>query len=247
MVRRTALALLLAGAVAPAAGARAAAECRLALVMGMDVSASVDAGEYRLMMDGTAAALMAPAVQAAVLDGPPVAMAAFVWAGAREQAVAADWALIADRAGLRAFAARIAGFARPQGDPMGAWSGRTAVGAALLAARTLLDRAPRCDAQTVDLAGDGINNDGVAPGPLRATHFAGVTINALAVSGDLPLDHGLPADEGGQLSAWFSDNVLHGPTAFVESAEDYRDFQRAMTRKLLRELRPPMLGRAGLD
>jgi hypothetical protein len=31
-------------------------------------------------------------------------------------------------------------------------------------------------------------------------------------------------------------NVIHGPGAFVEQAEDYRDVERAMTRKLLREL-----------
>jgi len=228
---------LVAGFAAPAA-----AECRLALVLGMDVSASVDAREYALMMNGTAAALMAPVVQAAALAGPPVALAAFVWAGAREQAVVAEWALIDNPEALARFAARIAGFPRPTGDPLGAWSGRTGVGAALLAAQTLLERAPDCAAQTIDLAGDGENNDGPEPAPLRAALPAGVTVNALAVSGDLPLDHGTFADEGGQLSAWFAQNLLHGPGAFVESALDYDDFERAMTRKLLRELLPPLLG-----
>ena len=234
------LALLLALLAGPAAGA-----CRLALVMGFDVSASVDAREYRLMMEGTGAALLSPRVQAAALADLPVAMAAFVWAGRREQAVVARWRMIRSEEDLRALAAQIAGFPRPTGDPMGRWSGRTAVGAALIAARGLLDQAPDCDAQTIDLAGDGINNDGPEPGPLRAALLAGVTVNALAVSGDLPLDHGTRADEGGQLSAWFTEHVLWGPGAFVLSADAYDDFERAIAEKLERELQPPLMGRLG--
>jgi len=225
--------------------APAAADCRLALVLGFDVSASVDAREYRLMMEGTAAALVSPAVMAAALADRPVAMAAFVWAGAREQAVVAGWRVIDGPGALRAFAARIAAFPRPTGDPLGGWTGRTAVGAALVAARRMLDQAPDCDAQTVDLAGDGENNDGPEPGPLRAALFPGATVNALAVGGDLPLDHGTMAEEGGRLSAWFTAHVLWGPGAFVESAEDYDDFARAIARKLERELQPPLLGWAG--
>lgn len=224
-------------------GGAAWAECRLALVLGMDVSASVDAREYALMMNGTAAALRSPRVREAALSGAPVAMAAFVWAGSREQAVAARWALIDSPEALERFADAIAAFPRPAGDPMGPWTGRTAVGSALIAGRQLLDQAPVCDARTMDLAGDGENNDGPEPAPLRARLLAGITVNALAVSGDLPYDHGTMDEEGGRLSRWFAANVLHGPGAFVESALDYDDFERAMTRKLERELRPPLLGR----
>lgn len=228
--------------VALLAGGAARAECRLALVLGMDVSASVDAREYALMMNGTAAALTAPQVREAIFSGPPVALAAYVWAGRREQAVVARWTLIDSPAALERFAARIATFPRPSGDPIAGWTGRTAVGSALIAGRELLHQAPACDAQTIDIAGDGENNDGPEPAPLRATLLAGITVNALAVSGDLPYDHGTMADEGGRLSAWFAANVLNGPGAFVESALDYDDFERAMTRKLERELRPALLG-----
>ncbi len=221
---------------------RAQADCRLALLLGFDVSASVDSREYRLMMQGTAAALLSAEVEKAVFADRLVAMAAFVWAGAREQAVVGEWRVIDTPAALAEFAQRIASFPRPEGDPQGPWTGRTAVGAALLAARTLFERAPFCDAQTLDLAGDGENNDGPAPAPLRAALFSGMTINALAVGGDLPYDHGTIAEEGGRLSAWFAENVLWGPRAFVESAEDYDAFERAITRKLVRELSPPLLG-----
>lgn len=238
MVRAFALAL---GLAAPAG----AADCRLALLLGFDVSASVDSREYRLMMQGTAAALVSPPVARAALADRPVALAAFVWAGAREQAVVADWAMIDSPEALARFAERIAAFPRPGGDPLGPWRGRTAVGAALAAARRLLDRAPACDARTLDLATDGENNDGPEPGPLRAALFADATVNALAVGGDLPLDHGTIAEEGGRLSAYLERHVIWGAGAFVESAEDYDGFERAMARKLEREMRPLLLGAAG--
>ncbi|MFN6979640.1 MAG: DUF1194 domain-containing protein, partial [Gemmobacter sp.] len=96
------------------------------------------------------------------------------------------------------------------------------------------------------IAADGENNAGIAPGLVRAAPaLAGVVVNALAVGGDLPLDHGTIAEEGGRLSAWLEANVIRGPGAFVERAEDYRDFERAMERKLLRELGGMVLGRAG--
>jgi hypothetical protein len=231
------LAALLALLAAPAA-----AECRLALLLGLDVSASVDAREYRLMMQGTAAALMSPRVARAALADRPVALAAYVWAGAREQAIVADWVLIDGPGRLAAFAARIASFPRPAGDPLGRWGGRTAVGAAMAAARRLLDRAPACDAYTLDLATDGENNDGPEPGPLRAALFADAQVNALAVGGDLPLDHGTIFEEGGRLTAYLERHVIWGPGAFVESAEDYDGFERAMARKLEREMQPPLLG-----
>lgn len=231
------LAALLACLAAPAA-----AECRLALLLGFDVSASVDGREYRLMMAGTGAALVSPSVARAALADRPVALAAFVWAGAREQAVVADWVLIDGPERLAAFAARIAAFPRPEGDPLGRWGGRTAVGAAMGAARTLLDRAPACDARTLDLATDGESNDGPEPGPLRAGLFPDAQVNALAVGGDLPLDHGTVFEEGGRLTAYLERHVIWGPGAFVESAEDYDDFERAMTRKLEREMQPPLLG-----
>lgn len=233
MVRRAALGLVLLALQA----APGAAQCRLALVLGFDVSASVDEHEYRLMMAGTAAALTARPVQAALFGGPPVALAAYVWAGAREQAIIAPWALIDSPEALGVFADRLTAQRRPSGDPIGNWSGRTAVGAALAAGGWLLARAPECDAKTLDLVGDGVSNDGPETAPL-----AGITVNGLTVGGDLPLDH---EGAAGSLSAWFTAQVIQGPGAFVISAHGYDDFAEAMQRKLLRELVPPLMGLRG--
>ena len=212
----------------------AVAECRLALALAFDVSASVDGREYRLMMQGTADALRDPAVQQAALSGAPVALAAYVWAGAREQAVAADWVVIDSAAALAQFADRVAGFSRPSGDPLGAWAGRTGVGAALLAGEQLLNRAPPCDARTIDLAGDGVSNDGP-----ETARLDGITVNALAVGGNLPLDHDGAIDG---LGDWYARTILQGPAPFVVQADGFEDFARAMRLKLLRELQPLLLG-----
>ncbi|GAB4261595.1 MAG: hypothetical protein Kow0013_06240 [Pararhodobacter sp.] len=232
-MRAALIALLLWGAALPAA-----ARCRLALALGFDVSASVNDHQYGLMMRGTATALRDPEVRAAALTGAPVALVAYVWAGRREQAVAAWWTLVEHEADLDAFAARIEAFPRPAGDPLGVWSNRTGVGAALLAGARLFDRGPACDARTIDLASDGETNDGP-----RSARLDGITVNALAIGGDLLTDH-----EGATtppLSDWYRTFVIQGPGAFVMIADSYDDFAEAMRRKLLRELTPLLLGQLG--
>lgn len=79
LVTRTASACL---ATLGIAGACGAAECRLALVLAIDVSSSVDAAEDALQRNGLAAALLAPEVQAAIFAADlPVALTAFEWSG----------------------------------------------------------------------------------------------------------------------------------------------------------------------
>jgi hypothetical protein len=79
LVRAAAL-LLAAGLATPAVAQQ---ECRLALLLGMDVSASVDAAEYQLQIEGLAAALIHPSVVEAALSGTgPVALSIYEWSGA---------------------------------------------------------------------------------------------------------------------------------------------------------------------
>jgi len=67
----------------------AAAPCRLALAMALDVSGSVDQKEYRLQLDGLAKALTDPDVSAAFLGmpGAPVAHAVYEWSASSYQRV----------------------------------------------------------------------------------------------------------------------------------------------------------------
>ncbi|MEO0865387.1 MAG: DUF1194 domain-containing protein, partial [Pseudomonadota bacterium] len=72
-----------------------AAACRLALLLALDVSSSVDAREDQLQRGGLAAALVAPEVVAAFLASEdPVALAAFEWSGRYNQEILFDWILI---------------------------------------------------------------------------------------------------------------------------------------------------------
>ena len=105
------------------------------------------------------------------------------------------------------------------------------VGAALGFAATRLREAPECRAQIVDVAGDGIHNEGFAPDLACSTFpFDGGTVNALIIGG---------VDNDAQLAARFQAEVLHGPGAFSIFAESYETYEEAMKAKLLRELEPP--------
>ena len=201
---------------------RREAACRLALSLGLDVSSSVDAREYRLQTAGVAAALMSPEVTAAFLavPGQPVMLQVFEWSGWQQQLVRQDWVTIAGEGDLAEVAGRLAGQARSfEQFP-------TALGFALLfGARSLAERGD-CARRTLDVSGDGTNNDGVSPEMARRDpSLAGVTVNGLVVGATVVT-----------LSRYYRQFVIQGPGAFVEEADDYADFERTMKRKLLREL-----------
>ena len=141
-----------------------------------------------------------------------------------------DWTLIDGLGALVGAAERVAASRRSHDDFP------TAMGYALGFGAGLLQRAPPCLRQTIDLSGDGQNNEGFGPETAyRAFPFAGVTVNGLAINA---------ADFEGELGllAFYQREVLHGPGAFLEIANGFEDFERAMRRKLERELAPPSIG-----
>ncbi|MEM9012074.1 MAG: DUF1194 domain-containing protein [Pseudomonadota bacterium] len=224
-MRRTLLAAAFASGVL--GGAAAAAECRLALALALDVSSSVDASEYALQTEGLASALEAPEVRRAIfLDGAgPVALAIYEWSGRNEQALVQHWILLSDQATLDGVIARLRGTTRSHDQFP------TALGYALAYGALLMRTAPNCARHTIDVSGDGMANEGYAP-PLAYENFdfAGITVNGLVIGGSVKPE----------LVSYYIAQVLHGPGAFVEVAADYTDYSRAMRRKLLRELMPPI-------
>lgn len=212
-------------------------QCRLALAIGMDVSGSVDRVEYRLQMDGLANALLNPEVQRQVLQSPetPIYLSAFEWAGRTNQRLIFNWTAldspeaIADLANTLRKAERVMG------------PNDTAIGAAMIAGEELFNRLPGCWRYTLDLSGDGTNNNGPEPDVARA-NLPGRTINGLVVALDLTVGRDERQMELMALSAYFRKNVIQGPDAFIEIALGFSDFERAMTRKLLRETETLMLG-----
>lgn len=216
--------------LAPLPGGAEAA-CRLALALALDVSSSVDAAEDALQREGLANALLAPEVQAAILSIPdlPVAVMAFEWSGRRQQSVLLDWRLLDGPGDVASAAEAIRSSRRVRDDYP------TAIGNALGYASGVFADSPDCLFRTLDVSGDGRNNDGFPP-VLAYRHFPldGIVVNALAIGG-----------EDAELAAYYRDELIRGPGSFVEEARDYADFERAIRRKLLREIKAIAVGRDG--
>lgn len=231
MARLGLTAALAAAAAGPASAQTDVPFCRLALVFALDVSASVDADEYQLQRSGLAAALMSPQVQELIFaGGGNVAITAFEWSGMGHQTDVMDWTVLTDPATLTRAAAAIANAPRSETEfPTG-------LGSALGYGSTRLGKAPPCTRRTIDVSGDGVQNQGFPPASAyRAFPFDGVTVNGLVVS-----------DKGDRtVFRYYTDNVIRGPNAFVEVANGYSDFERAMRRKLIREMGGMLLGRIG--
>lgn len=209
-------------------GLASAQQCRIALALGLDVSSSVDGSEYLLQTRGLAAALTSDTVREAFLgvSGEVVALNIFEWSGRRQQMTRQDWVVIRAPADLDAIAAGLLGARRSYEQYP------TALGHAIIHGAEALARAPACAELKLDISGDGGNNDGIPP-PLAATN-APIVINGLVIG-----------DDGGALARYYQNFVIRGPGAFVEVANDYEDFEEAMTRKLERELRPAAVSQIG--
>lgn len=224
--RLTGLAVLGFALAQPAAPASAA--CRLALVLAIDISSSVDGEEDRLQREGLAAALISQNVTDAILSQPgwDVALHVFEWSGREQQNTVLDWTVLSSRADIARAASVIAVSERRNNDMP------TALGYALGHAAVAFERAPDCERQVVDVSGDGKNNAGFGPEAAYKTFpLQGVTVNGLAIGGALE-----------DLPGYFERSLINGPGAFVEIAQDYQDFEKAMTRKLVRETGTPEIG-----
>lgn len=200
----------------------AKAQCKLALVLGLDISSSVSAQEYDIQLEGLAEAFRTPAVVEAILTptGAHVAAMAFEWSGRRQQAIIADWTTLDTPAAIARFADQLSAHRRSASD-LG-----TAVGEALRFAAARFDTAPPCARRTIDLSGDGNNNDGPHPSGFRARGlFDGMTINGLVIQGAYP-----------DPALFYRAEVIQGPDAFVALARDFSDYPGVIIGKLLREI-----------
>ncbi len=210
--------------------AQARAECRLALVLALDVSSSVDAAEDRLQRQGLARALASDEVQAALFSvpGQSVALAVYEWSGRNQQDLVLPWRLLARPVDVLAAAAEIGQSDRRFTEFP------TAIGYALGYAAAVFGTAPFCVQRTLDVSGDGISNDGFAPQlAYREFPLGEVTVNGLTIGG-----------QRDDLAGYFRRELIRGPGAFVEEARDFHDFERAMRRKLVRELQAIAIGQA---
>lgn len=196
-----------------------AAACDVALVLAVDVSGSVDAGEFRIQMEGLAEGLRDGAVSEALVAGEAAVMV-LQWTGTSRQAVTVPWTRMTSFEALEAFAAQVAAAPRR-------WRNfSTAIGEALEFSRLQFAEAPACKRRVIDISGDGSSNEGVSPREVRPGLEAdGIVVNALVIEGAEPM-----------ITEYFWENVILGEGAFVITANSYAEYPARMRRKLLREV-----------
>ena len=206
------------GAVILAKGALA---CSLALVLALDVSASVDPDEFALQQKGLGAALRSDAVAQAIVAQGGIWLTAYEWSGKRHQYEQFPWTFLDTESAVLEAANAIAGTRRLAEDFP------TSLGFALSHGLGLLRDAPEaCTRRVIDVSSDGESNDGFSPATAyKEWDVDGITVNALVIE-----------EPRSDIASYYRERVIHGPGAFVEVADGFEDYERAMRRKLLREI-----------
>lgn len=198
--------------------ARPALACELALVLAVDVSGSVDRAEYRIQMDGLAAALSDGIVMEALVE-QNARVTVIQWSGTSRQEQTIPWTVITDFSDVATLAQQVA-------DAPRRWRNySTAIGEALTLSAQVLELAPECRRKVIDVSGDGKSNEGIVPQDvLPQLRAKGIIVNGLAIETD-------DAD----LTAYFFENLISGEGAFVITANGFEDYPAQIRRKLQRE------------
>ena len=209
-------------------------EVDLLLVLAADVSRSVDERKFRLQREGYAAAIADPRVLRAMSGGPKgrIAITFVEWATDSEQTVVVDWTPIGSEAEAKGVAIRVRDAPRSH-------NGRTSISAAIDYAIAHLGRSPfKGPRRVIDVSGDGTNNSGRPVTAARDAAIAlGVTINGLVILSDVPLaTNPMHTHPPGGLTAYYQNNVIGGPDAFVVEAENFELFGQLLISKLIKEI-----------
>ena len=198
-------------AAAPAWG------CDTALLLSIDVSNSIDVGEYRLQTDGMADALLDPEIMDALVQGQS-ALAVMQWSGVDRQELSIPWVQIRTAADVRAFSA----LSRTM--PRAFVMSDTAPGDAILFALNQFANAPTCLRQVIDISGDGAPNAGSdTRTAARIAERQGVTINGIAIE-----------SLGLAVTNFYRQSIITRD-GFVITAIRHLDYPRAIREKILRE------------
>jgi hypothetical protein len=215
----------------------------LELVLAVDVSGSIDAGEARQQREGYVAAIADEAVVQAIQANfhRRIAVLYLEWASSDYQRVVIDWTLIGDAGGAGEFAAALAGAPTLSAR----W---TSISGAIDAAVPLFEgHGYAGDPRVVDVSGDGPNNRGRSVLAARDEAVArGIVIHGLPILNDRPQPLGQPTPTELALDDYYRENVVGGPGAFVLPVESFADFQTAILRKLILEVAGAPPGATGL-
>ena len=198
----------------------------LELVLAVDTSSSVDSKEFKLQINGYAAAFRDPLVVEAIkaLGEEGLAVTLVQWSAHQQQVQSVGWTQIRDKADADAFASAV------ERQPRSFRTSGTAIGTAIAFTAGLFhDNGFAGQRRVVDISADERANDGVDPVRTRDQAVAaGITVNGLAI---------LSNSIG--LEKYFWQSVIGGPDAFVVTADSYKVVASAIRQKLMREIAAP--------
>lgn len=224
--------ILPAGHLGTVAAASQSSCVDVALVLAVDVSASVSREEFNLQRKGIASAFRDRGVRDAISSAGRVAVSVVLWGAEGLPKPQSPWIVIDSPQAAERLASMVDTMPRQV-------TGDTGLGAGLLAALRKIDALDQCATRKiVNVSGDGeetrlYRRARLAPAPNRVRDLAAasdVEINALVIS-NVEKD----------LARYFAANVITGPGAFVMDIRDYGDFADALRRKLIREIGPQMV------
>lgn len=200
----------------------------LELVLGVDVSQSVDQYEGYLQRMGYVRALEDPRVIETIQSGQVgrIAVTFVEWAGPGLWRTVVDWRAIDSAAGAAAFADAL----RQTGVARGTGTSITSMlhhGIALFE-----DNGFDGDRRVIDVSGDGPNSSGgIVTFARDAVVAAGITINGLPINNYDGGNFTLP-----DLDVYYRECVIGGPGAFVVAADGFESFADAILRKFILEI-----------
>lgn len=215
-------------AVTPPLAASPPTDVDVALVLAVDVSASMSSADLELQRQGYVAALRSPEVHKAISHGVTgrIGLIYFEWASRDVTWATMPWRLIDSSAAAHAFADELAAKPLQRGY-------RTSISTAIEHGLALLDGAPFLALrQVIDISGDGPNNSGrpVLEARDRAAR-RGVTINGLPITLKPP-----GPIEIADIDHYYRGCVITGPGSFVIPAKSPAEFANAVRTKIVFEI-----------
>ncbi len=203
--------------------ARAQTAVDMELLLAVDASGSVDATRFELQRKGYVAAFRDPQVLEAVRGGgkQSIAVAMFQWTGPQLQAEILPWTLVKDEASAESVASLLAS------TPRKLFGGGTSISGAIDTAMKWFPQSPfKGERRVIDVSGDGSNNRGRSVTRARDEAVAAdVVINGLPILAWEP-----------NLDAYYQNNVIGGPGAFMIVAKDFETFADAILKKMINEI-----------
>ena len=205
----------------------------IALVLAIDVSASIGQVEWELAKNGYVAAFRdRDVVETILLPCGRIAVTVVQWSSVVLQTQSIPWTLLDSRESIAGFVANLEAMQRIA-------SHSTSIAGGIEFSLAMFDRLPFPAARrVVDISGNG--RDDYRPPAIYDLHIQvptveeeraraiglGVTINGLSIQDE---------DAAYDVHAYYRDNVIT-PDGFLIRAEGFEDFSRAIRQKLLLEI-----------